>query len=54
MTNAASRGQSSIEYLLVVGVFALAFSLGSDGPVRQLLDAMDAYLRHYTFTLSRP
>ena len=48
------KGQSSIEYLLVVGAFALAVSLGSDSPLRQLLGAMDTYLQHYTFTLSRP
>lgn len=54
MTKGPFNGQSSIEYLLIVGVFALAFSLGSDSPVHRLLGAMEAYLQHYTFTLSRP
>ena len=48
------RGQSSVEYLLVAALFAVALVLGADEPLARLTDALGAYLRHYTFTLSRP
>lgn len=48
------KGQSLVEYLLIVGLFSLAIALGADSPLQQLLGALGAHLEHYTFTLSRP
>ena len=40
--------------IIGVGLFALALVLGADGPLQQLLRALDTHLLHYLHALARP
>lgn len=54
MTRRRSRGQSAIEYLLVVMMLSLALAAGPDSPLQMLVDAIDARYQAFTEAISRP
>jgi hypothetical protein len=53
----ASRGQSSVEYVLLCGVLAVALGLwgvGDDSALRLLLDALARAYQNLSFALALP
>ena len=54
--NATRRhgGQAAVDCLLVAALVALAFSLGRDGPLMQVVDAIAAHHARFTWSISLP
>ena len=42
------------DYLLVVALVGLAFGLGADGPLMQLIDAIAAHHQRFTWAIAQP
>lgn len=47
-------GQSSVEYLIVVSLLALALSIGPDSALEQLFRAFADHYQKFTYAMSRP
>ena len=48
------RGQSTVEYLIVVSLFVLAFALGPDSALELLVRAVAFRYQMFTFAMSQP
>jgi hypothetical protein len=51
---ATQRGQVATDWLLLVGLVALALSIGADGPIAQLVDAIGERYGRFTWAVSLP
>ncbi len=51
---AAQGGQSTVEYLIVVSLFVLAFALGPDSALELLVRAVAFRYQMFTFAMSQP
>jgi hypothetical protein len=49
-----TRGQSAVEYLVVVSLLALALAVGPDSPLEQLFRAFAEHYQKFTYSISRP
>lgn len=49
-----ARGQSSVEYLIVLSLLALALTIGPDSPLEQLFRAFADHYQKFTYAMSRP
>lgn len=49
-----NRGQTVVEYLLVVSLFALAVAVGPDSPLERFFDAVGERYARFTQTISLP
>lgn len=54
MTASTQRGQSSVEYLLVLVLFVLALVAGPDSPLERLFEAFGERYQAYTHAMSMP
>lgn len=54
MSARRSRGQTMVEYLLVVALFVLAITAGPHGALESLFDAVADRYRRFTETISMP
>lgn len=54
MNRLRSRGQSIVEYLLVVALFVLAIAAGPSSPLEALFDAVAERYERFTETISMP
>jgi hypothetical protein len=50
----AQRGQSSIEYLIVLALFVLALTAGPHSPLERLFEAISERYQRYTQAISTP
>jgi hypothetical protein len=48
------RAQSSVEYLIVVSLLALALAIGPDSALEQLFRAFADHYQKFTYAMSRP
>ena len=48
------RGQSLVEYLLIVGLTVMVLAVGPSSPVQQVFDALGQRYQSYTEAMSRP
>lgn len=51
---AAQRGQVATDWLLLVGLVALALSIGADGPIAQFVEAIGEHYGRFTWAVSLP
>lgn len=51
---ARQRAQSSVEYLIVLSLLALALTIGPDSALEQLFRAFDDHYQKFTYAMSRP
>lgn len=49
-----ARGQTVVEYLLVVALFALAIVVGPDSPLERFFDAAGDRYQRFTAVISSP
>jgi hypothetical protein len=49
-----ARAQSSVEYLIVLSLLALALSIGPDSALEQLFRAFADHYQKFTYAMSRP
>lgn len=50
----ALRGQSALEYLIVVSLLALVLAIGPDSVLEQLFRAFADHYQKFTYSMSRP
>ena len=50
----AARGQAGVEMLVLIALVALALSIGVEGPVRRLVDAVAERYERFTWSISLP
>ena len=50
----AQRGQSAVEYLVVVSLLALALAVGPDSALESLFRAIGERYQTFTYAMSRP
>lgn len=50
----AQRGQSLLEYLLVVGLAVIVLAIGPSSPLQRVFDAFGQRYQTYTEAMSRP
>jgi len=48
------RGQSAVEYLLVLMLFVLVLTAGPDSPLEQLFEAVGERYQRFTHAMSMP
>ena len=48
------RGQSLLEYLLVVGLTVIVLAIGPNSPLQRVFDAFGQRYQSYTEAMSRP
>lgn len=48
------RAQSSVEYLIVLSLLALALTIGPDSALEQLFRAFADHYQKFTYAMSRP
>ena len=48
------RAQSSVEYLIVLSLLALALAIGPDSALEQLFRAFADHYQKFTYAMSRP
>lgn len=48
------RGQSAVEYLLVLMLFVLALTAGPDSPLERLFEAVGERYQRFTYAMSMP
>jgi len=53
-TSRSCRGQTIVEYLLVVALFALAITVGPHSPLESFFEAMADRYQRFTETISMP
>jgi len=51
---ARARGQSSVEYLVVLALLSLALVVGPDSPLEQVFRAFAQRYQQFTYAISRP
>jgi hypothetical protein len=51
---ARGRGQAAVDYLLVLALVALAFGLGADGPIQDVVAAIAEHYRRFTWSIALP
>ncbi len=51
---ARQGAQSSVEYLIVLSLLALALTIGPDSALEQLFRAFDDHYQKFTYAMSRP
>ena len=54
MSTRLSRGQTTVEYLLVVALFVLAITAGPNGPLESFFAAVADRYQRFTETISMP
>ncbi|MCL4183618.1 MAG: hypothetical protein KJ011_09240 [Burkholderiaceae bacterium] len=54
MTARAQRGQSAVEYLLVLALFVLALTAGPHSPLERLFEAFAERYQRFTHAMSMP
>jgi Flp pilus assembly pilin Flp len=53
-TSRSCRGQTIVEYLLVVALFALAITVGPHSPLESFFEAIADRYQRFTETISMP
>lgn len=48
------RGQSAVDYLLVVALVAIALTAGVNGPMDRLAAAIGAHYQRFTWSMAQP
>lgn len=48
------RGQSLVEYTVLLGLIGLVLVIGQDSPLEALVRAIQGYYGRFTFSLSMP
>lgn len=54
MSVRATRGQATLDYVLVLALVGVALSVGADSPVQQLVGAIAEHYRRFTWAISLP
>lgn len=49
-----TQGQAAVEMLVLIALVALALSIGVDGPVHRLVDALAERYARFTWSISLP
>jgi hypothetical protein len=51
---ARCAGQAATDYLMVVALVAVVFSVGEDGPISQVVRAFGDYYQRFSWSMAQP
>jgi hypothetical protein len=51
---ARCAGQAATDYLMVVALVAMVFSIGEDGPISQVIRAFADYYQRFSWSMAQP